>query len=494
MGDRFEHDVGDRIGGKRGEYRVKQRLGAGGMGACYLVEDTDAPRQYVLKTMQSRLAQKKSALDAFELEARGLIALHACPNVVQVYHLDYARDGVPFYLMEVLSGLSVREMLHRRTRLHAEAVVGIGIGIAKALVFAHDKQVVHCDLKPDNVFAVRTEEGTVVKLIDFGVMTAHLVRAGYHGAGGTPSYMAPEQLRGEPVDTRADIFAFGVMLYEMLVGMHPFADFGLDEKGALARVNAMPPSIAEALPEMPWKLSNHLDHLLEKMLHPSRALRCGDASEVLVKLHQAERIARQLAKGDVHAATTNPGAPPEQLLAQTTGVVDEDAVAARTNPNLDLASEPELAAAVAQTVEASTSPPSRPLPEPDRRNVNYVSTPPSSYDRAVEAAQMLEPAPASLELTSGEREFVDNLAKHVEEQSGGVRLGGTPRPAATVVEGEDYHRRLSRGRLPLPLLVALAALGVALVTGIAIFALSGPGAAGVAPASQSGRAAHPAVP
>ncbi len=93
---RFEHDIGDRITGKRGDYRVKQRLGAGGMGACYLVEDTDAPRQYVLKTMQAQLASKPSAREAFLLEARGLVALHACPNIVQVYHLDYTHAGVPF--------------------------------------------------------------------------------------------------------------------------------------------------------------------------------------------------------------------------------------------------------------------------------------------------------------------------------------------------------------------------------------------------------------
>ena len=245
---RFDYDIGDRIAGKRGEYRVKQRLGAGGMGACYVVEDTDAPHAYVLKTMQSSLASRKSAREAFELEARGLIALHACPNIVHAFQLDVTKSGVPFYLMELLAGLSLREVLARKTQPHLNAVVGIGIGLASALVFAHDKQVVHCDVKPDNIFVVQRADGPLVKLLDFGVMKLNLVRAGYEGAAGTPAYMAPEQLRGENVDARSDLFAAGVVLYEMLAGVHPFAEYGLDDKGAMARIDKVPAPINQIRP------------------------------------------------------------------------------------------------------------------------------------------------------------------------------------------------------------------------------------------------------
>ena len=485
MSERFEHDIGDRIGGKRGEYRITKRLGAGGMGACYVVEDTDAPRQYVLKTIQSQLASKKSAIEAFELEARGLIALHACQNIVQAYHLDQTAAGVPFYLMEVLSGLSVREMLRRRKSLHVEASIGIGIGIAKALVFAHDKQVVHCDLKPDNVFVVRGTEGPLVKLLDFGVMKAKLVRAGYHGAAGTPAYMAPEQLRREDVDARADIFAFGVMLYEMLAGVQPFADFGLDEKGAMARIDQKPRALNLVVPNMHWKIVNALDELLGRMLEPSRSKRIGDASYVLVKLHEIERIMQGIAKGDVHAATTNPGEVPPEIMAQMTGVVDEDAIAGKTDPNLDLSSEPELAAAVAASADSDsrddeTKPPTKPLPAP-ARDLPYVKTDTNSYERADVAQKLLEPkaekpkkkraSPGGLELTSGEREYVDNLAKHAEKRDGQIMLHGKPRAAATVVEGDDYHRRIRSARsFKMPMAMVIAAILAVLF--VAIYALA----------------------
>ncbi|HEX4475761.1 MAG TPA: serine/threonine-protein kinase [Polyangiaceae bacterium] len=473
MSARFEHDIGDHITGKRGDYRVKQRLGAGGMGACYTVEDTDAPRQYVLKTIQSQLASKKSALEAFELEARGLIALHACPNIVQAYHLDQTPAGVPFYLMEVLSGLSVREMLRRRKSLHIEAAIGIGIGIAKALVFAHDKEVVHCDLKPDNVFVVRSSDGPLVKLLDFGVMKAKLVRAGYQGAAGTPAYMAPEQLRGEEVDARADIFAFACILYEIIAGKHPFADFGIDEKGVMSRIDQKPAGLNTIAKHLSWKVVNPLDELLEKMFEPRRDKRVKDASYVLVKLHELERVMSRMTKGDVHAATTNPGEVPQELIAQMTGVVDEEAVAGKTDPNLDLSSEPELAAAVARSVDDSTVPPSDSLPEPDK-NLPYLKTEAAnSYERAEKAAKLL-PEDAKkkasrkakvdegIELTSGEREYVDNLAKHAEKRGDQIVLRGKPRPkaAATVVEGDDYHKRMRMSERPwaLPVSMAIAAL------------------------------------
>ena len=426
----FEHDIGDRIAGKRGEYRVKQRLGAGGMGACYIVEDTDAPRQYVLKTIQSQLASKQNALEAFELEARGLIALHACTNIVQAYHLDQTPAGVPFYLMEVLSGLSVRQMLSRRKSLHTEAAVGIGIGIAKALVFAHDKQVIHCDLKPDNVFVVHGTEGPVVKLLDFGVMKAQLVRAGYQGLAGTPSHMAPEQLRREDVDARADIFSLAVVLYEMLAGVHPFAEFGLDEKGAMARIEQKPKQLNLVMPKMHWRVVNALDDLLDKMFEPLRSKRINDASYVLVKLHEVERIMQGIAKGDVHAATTNPVGAPQDLIAQMTGVVDEDAVAGKTDPNLDLSSEPELAAAVSASADSrdeATNQPSKPLPAP-ARDIAYLKTDTNSYERAEVAARLLEPK---------------DVAIPKKKAPGGL---GSPRASANMSTGSWSTQRSAKGR------------------------------------------------
>ena len=346
----FEYDIGDRIRGKRGEYRVKGRLGAGGMGACYLAEDTDSPRPVVIKTLQANLAQKGGAREAFELEARGLMALHACPNIVQVFQLDQTKEGAPFYLMEHLSGLSLRQVLKRK-KLPVDIAIGIGAGLASALEFAHNKQVVHCDVKPENIFIVQRDDGPMVKLLDFGVMKAKLVSGGYGGAAGTAAYMAPEQLRKEDVDQRADLFATGYVLYEMFSGKHPFPV--RDEAGAMVRIDKLPVPLAEIARDIPWQVVNVLDDLIKGLCAPNRDRRAKDASEILVKLHEAKRALGRLGKKDVHAASTNPMAPPEELIAQMTGVVDDEALAGKTDPMLDLSSEPELEAAVAMSADDS---------------------------------------------------------------------------------------------------------------------------------------------
>ncbi len=347
--------------------------------------------------------------------------------------------------MEVLSGMSLREALARTPKLRPASATGIGIGIIKALVFAHDKKVVHCDLKPDNVFIIQREDGMMVKLLDFGVMKAMLVAQGYAGAAGTLTYMAPEQLRREDVDARADLFSFGVTLYEMLAGKHPFAEYGRNEKGALARIDKLPQPLNAVAPEIPWQVANVFDDMIQKLLQPKRDKRYRDASAVLVKLHEAKRTIATLERGSVHDATTNPAGPPGELIAQTTGVIDDETLAGKTDPHLDLSSEPALAAAVvAASSNPATAPPSKSLPPPDP-NIAYVDATSNSYERAAAVAKLLEPKPTGgLELTSGEREYVDNLAKHMKAQDGGVVLRGRPRGGApaTVVEGDAYHRRM----------------------------------------------------
>ncbi len=472
--NRFEHDVGARIRGKRGEYRVKDRLGAGGMGACYLVEDTDVRRSYVLKIMHSSVAARPSAMEAFNLEGRGLVALHTCPNIVQAYQIDATPAGIPFYLMEVLAGQSLRAILRRHPRLSPANATKIGSDIAKALVFAHDKQIVHCDLKPENVMVVASPEGALAKLIDFGVMKANLVRAGFHGAAGTPAYMAPEQLRGEQIDGRADLFALGVMIYEMVVGHHPFVEEGLDAKGAMARIDRMPAPLAYAAKDLPWQIINPMDDLLERLLAPKRADRFADASDVQVRLHRVRREVEKMEKGDVHAASTNPAGTPQELIDQITGAIDSEAIAPMMDSSRgdrlaghigdapmrarDIATQPDAvaaappgASAVGRPPPSVTAPPAQPLPRAATSGIAYVAptgTTSDSYQVAHAAAKLLANTPEQvspaksngLDITAAEREHMERLLSRAAQRA--------PNGDATVVEDERYERRIQSDAEP----------------------------------------------
>ncbi|CAN5621718.1 hypothetical protein BH09MYX1_BH09MYX1_13360 [soil metagenome] len=440
--EKFEYSGGDRIVGRRGQYRVKSQLGAGGMGACYLVDDTDAPRSYVLKTIHSSLLDNASAVEAFDLEGRGLIALHACPQIVQAFHIDAMPSGAPFYLMEVLAGRSLRAALTgmegRRMRLDPDTACGVGLGIANALVFAHGKAVVHCDLKPEDVFLVQTPQGNGVKLLDFGVMKGMLIRAGYQGAGGTPAYMAPEQLRREDIDARADLFAFGVLLYEMIAGRHPFQNFGMGLKGAVARIDLLPPPLASLRLGLQDEVARFLDDLIGKLVEPKMAKRCDDASYILVKLTEAKRlIASRIGKRNLHAATTNPGAPTAELMAHVTGAVDEATVAPGTDPDLDIHRVDADAVALGSTLPSprdvpaspelaelpSTIPPSSSLPEATRGGVTYVEKAPESHKEIQRHLALAE--------------------RLVEKKRVPIK-----RAADTVVEPPDYHANIRKDARP----------------------------------------------
>ncbi len=413
------------------------------MGACYLVEDTDVRRSYVLKIMHSSVAAKPEAVEAFDLEARGLIALHTCPNIVQAYQVDATSKGAAFYLMEVLSGLSLREILRRRAKLDPAVAIRIGNDIAKALVFAHDKAIVHCDLKPENVVIVSGADGSIAKLIDFGVMKAKLVRAGFHGAAGTPAYMSPEQIRGEDVDARADLFSLGVMLYEMFTGVHPFKEHGLSFEDAKKRIDMMPAPIGYVVDNMPWQILNPIDDILERLLAPKAKDRFSDASDVQVRLVRLRREVEKLSTGNVHAATTNPAGTPQDLIDQITGAIDENTMAPKTDPSIavsadisDVTSAPSSPYAIetnpdrsppqlamAQTEVGPTHPPSRPLPPP-APDIAYVEEENDSYIRAAAAAQFLdESAPPPKPKPRATRESV---------------------ASETVVEEEPYHRNIRR--------------------------------------------------
>jgi len=216
-------------GSKLGPYTIQSPLGAGGMGEVYRAKDTRLGRDVAIKVLPENLTRDAERLQRFETEARVIAALNH-PNILSIHDIG-VHEGAPYLVSECLEGQTLRMEL-RNSALPVRRVVDYGIQIAQGLAAAHDKGIIHRDLKPENVFVTRDGR---VKILDFGI--AKLVRpealsddgatmdAGPTSADivlGTAGYMSPEQVRGEPVDARSDIFELGSILYEMLCGQRAF--------------------------------------------------------------------------------------------------------------------------------------------------------------------------------------------------------------------------------------------------------------------------------
>jgi serine/threonine protein kinase len=209
-----------RVAGASDRYEVLEEIGRGGMGVVYKVRDRRLGRVVALKRLPENLKDHPHAVELFLREARSAAALNHA-NIVTVHDVDQDETGF-FLTMELLEGQTLSEIVRARGRVTPLDCARLGAQVATGLQYAHDRRIVHRDVKTANLFFTRER---VVKIMDFGLAKMlEEVRRGSTVIGGTPYYMAPEQGTGEGVDHRADVYAFGVTLFELLTGRVPFPD------------------------------------------------------------------------------------------------------------------------------------------------------------------------------------------------------------------------------------------------------------------------------
>ncbi|HEX2341897.1 MAG TPA: serine/threonine-protein kinase [Vicinamibacterales bacterium] len=240
-------------GTRLGPYTLEASVGSGGMGEVYRAVDSRLGRTVAIKVLPSHLATAPAALGRFEQETRAVAALNH-PNILALH--DVGREGdVAYAVSELLEGETLRGRLDRGPLTPRRALV-FAIQIARGLSSAHERGIVHRDLKPSNIFITRDGRA---KILDFGLAIPDASHAGAWDEqrtriqttpgtlAGTPGYMSPEQIVGEPATVRSDIFAFGILLYEMLTGLHPFQrDSMAATTGAILRDD--PPPLGRDVP------------------------------------------------------------------------------------------------------------------------------------------------------------------------------------------------------------------------------------------------------
>ncbi|NMC70255.1 MAG: serine/threonine protein kinase, partial [Myxococcales bacterium] len=251
--------VGRLIAGK---YRVTQRLGGGGVADVYEAVHEEIGQRFAIKILKPEFAAFPEVAERFLVEARAAAAVRH-PGVVKIFDFGRLDEGMPYLVMELLDGESLADLLERKRRLPQEQAIALCLHVLDALEAAHRAGVVHRDLKPENVVLVRGPGGEPwAKLIDFGIallgrIGPAAIRQTVQGTVmGTPFYMAPEQARGAlDIDGRADLYALGVMLFEMLVGKLPFT--GRTPAEVLTRVLTEPfPSARAADDSIPAALDD----------------------------------------------------------------------------------------------------------------------------------------------------------------------------------------------------------------------------------------------
>ena len=303
-------------GSKLGPYEIVSPVGAGGMGEVYRARDTRLGRDVAIKVLPQALAHDAERLRRFEQEARTIAALNH-PNILGIHDIG-AHDGAPFLVSEFLEGQTLRDKLVSGP-LPLRRAIEYALGIAVGLAAAHEKGIVHRDLKPENVFVTRDGR---IKVLDFGLAKlvvpeeSHDLTVTLESPAtlpgtvmGTVGYMSPEQVRGEPLDPRSDIFSFGAVLYEMLTGKRAFK-----HETSAETMTAILREEPSALNDTGWQGPPELQRILARCLEKNAARRFQSASDLAFAIESLTGTSK--AKG-----VSPPGSQPKSKRAWLPWVV-----------------------------------------------------------------------------------------------------------------------------------------------------------------------------
>lgn len=360
------------------EYVIKERIGAGGMGIVYRAVQPLIGKQVAIKVMKAEYAGDADVVQRLLVEARVVNAIQH-RGIIDIFGFGQLQDGRPYVVMELLQGASLASFLRKRKKLGADEAVGILDEILSALVAAHKEGVIHRDLKPGNVFLVENSEGArSVKLLDFGIAKVMQFRpsrplTAQGNILGTPEYMAPEQVRGETVGPTTDLYAVGIIAFQMLTGRLPFT--GESTRVLLAQVDEKPPAPSSLVPDVPPALESVVLRLLAKL--PAK------------RFQSAEAVRKELAAALSAKRTATPE--PARATAKTTVLGPRTIEVPMLS---DPADETEPAPIETEPIPAETEPaPIEPFPD------WKPSRPAKSYGRIGAAVAVLVLATTAVAVT-----------------------------------------------------------------------------------------------
>ena len=431
------------VGQTISHYRVTAELGAGGMGIVYRAEDLRLGRQVAIKFLPPSAAADPVALERFRREARAASALNH-RHICTIHEIDeYA--GRPFIVMEALEGETLQRRI-REKRASFDSVLNVMVQVAEGLEAAHAKGVVHRDIKPSNIFVTTAGE---VKILDFGL--AKVAPSGFDAADssdstvtspgvlrtsafetmGTISFMSPEQVRGDELDARTDIFSCGVVMYEMATGVLPFraATTGLIFDAILHK---RPPPASAMSPAMPAEL----DHILDKALEKDRDLRYQSARDLRTDL---ARLRRDSGSAESHDVPSRPPLRARRPIVLAIAALGLAAVAIGSYVIWKALAGPRSAPRTLSRVTFEEGLQAQPAWSPDGRFIAYTSDQAGNFDiwvqplaggRAVQVTT--DPAADWQPAWSPDG---NTLAFRSERDGGGIFLapafGGRERPLTT---------------------------------------------------------------